>query len=313
MSDPTSQENPKFELSKWRQRYKPVRETVIEQVKEAFDRKPGRPKSDIRTLREGSFHTAEKLHGEAYIDDLTNLPRRKPFEENTKKQMEEVNRNPDAHTLAFSFFDVDDYGIFNKKYGEKVGDDVLSMVGKTLKDSIRQIDNPGRWGGEEIAFSQLYAKNEDSHIINGVERVRQNIGMIDIPIKGGQIQEHVTASFGSTEYAPGESFEETMERAGIGMRLAKLFGKNRTVGVTLRTDGRLDVTDYQTGNTYIYESEVTSSETNPEENEIKEYLTDLTEQTKTRVVRDETGRKYRIKIENVYDEENPMPNPNVGK
>lgn len=311
MSEPASPENPQQTTPSLRSRYERVRPAVKKAIEKAFAR--GRDRKDISALREGAFHAAEDLQDEAYVDTITCLPRRKPFEENTKRLMGEVDRNPQGKKLNLSFFDVDNFGVFNKSYGEKVGDDVLNFVGNSVKGNIRNTDAPGRWGGEEIAVSQLYAEGNNASPVEGVERIRESISKIDIPVKNGEIVEHVTASFGTTEYVPGESFEDLMERAGVGMRLAKLFGKNRTVAVALRSDGRLDVTDYQTGNSYIYESEITKSESNPEENEIREYLTDLTEQTKTRIVRDETGRKYKIKIEDVYDEENPMPDPNQGK
>lgn len=301
-----SPEIPKSNSSRsLRSRYEAVRPTVKRSIEKAFAR--GRNKSDISAIREGAFYAAEELQEEAYIDTLTELPRRKPFEEEAKKAMAVVDRAPANNKLAISFFDVDDFGVFNKELGEDAGDNVLRMVGKTVKDSVRDTDTAGRIGGEEIAVAQLYKFTANSSTIEGTERIRQNIADIDIPIKDGKIIKHVTASFGTTDYAPGESYKDLMERAGTAMRLAKLFGKNRTVGAILRDDGRLDVTDYQNGNTYIYENEIVDSEDKPGEQEIREYLIDLTEQTRTRIVRDETGRKYKIKIEDVYDEENPMP------
>lgn len=315
MSESPSQDMQPQITKSLRSRYEAVRPAIKKAIEQAFAR--GRSKKDISALREGAFHAAEQseedintLKEEAYTDALTGLPRRKPFEDGTKRVMEEVKRNPEEKKLALSFFDIDDYGAFNKEHGEQAGDDVLKLVGITLKSNTRSSDILGRWGGEEMAITQI--GGSEGSFIEGTERVRQSLAALDIPLRNGEIKKHLTASFGITEYVPGEQFEETLERVGTAMRLAKLFGKNRTVGATLRSDKRLDIMDYQTGNSYIYDSEIVDSKTG--DKEVKEYLTDLTEQTRTRIVKDETGRKYKIKIEEVYDpEENPMPNPNTGK
>ena len=101
-----------------------------------------------------------------------------------------------------------------------------------------------------------------------------------------------------TEYIPGEPFEDMFERASLGVRLGKLFGKNRTVHVEKRGDGTFAATDLSNGNEYIYESQIAPSQQGIPE--LTEFLTDKTEMTKNRIVRDEHGKKY-IKIEQVFE------------
>ncbi len=38
----------------------------------------------------------------------------------------------------------------NDTYGHNVGDEVLKRLSQSLKDQVRNYDDVGRWGGEEL-------------------------------------------------------------------------------------------------------------------------------------------------------------------
>ena len=46
--------------------------------------------------------------------------------------------------------DIDHFKIFNDTYGHDIGDLVLKMLAKTMKNLTRKNDLIGRWGGEEF-------------------------------------------------------------------------------------------------------------------------------------------------------------------
>lgn len=48
------------------------------------------------------------------------------------------------------FADIDHFEQINDRHGHDVGDQVLHLVGATLRDSTRIGDTVGRWGGEEF-------------------------------------------------------------------------------------------------------------------------------------------------------------------
>lgn len=288
-----------------RSRYESVRPTVKRSVEKAFAN--GRSRKQISAVREGAFHTAEELHEEAFVDTLTGLNRRKLFQEATEREMASVTRDrTGTKGVSMSFIDLDNYGRFNKDLGEAAGDTTLTLVGETIKKTIRKTDIAGRWGGEEMAVTQVYENNPTASSVDASERIRQSIKNMDIPLRDGAITEHVTASIGVTEHVPGETFAEFRERAGIAMKLAKFFGKDRSVHATQRQDGKLDVMDYKTGESYIYESEIINSPANSDNKQLNEYLFDLKEQTKIQIERDPNGKGYKRKIIDVFDQENPM-------
>ena len=49
--------------------------------------------------------------------------------------------------------DIDDFKKVNDTYGHQQGDSVLREVARVLRESSRDIDEPARYGGEELAVA----------------------------------------------------------------------------------------------------------------------------------------------------------------
>ncbi len=98
--------------------------------------------------------TAELLHRITdlekifVIDSLTQVYNRAYFEIQVPKEIERARRSGGG--IAMCFLDIDDYGLFNKKYGLKAGDQVLLTVAKHLRNQVRALDIVSRWGGDEF-------------------------------------------------------------------------------------------------------------------------------------------------------------------
>ena len=87
---------------------------------------------------------------EAQHDSLTELLNRKSGEEQVKCFLAE-----NVHGI-FSVLDIDNFKMFNDKYGHQVGDDVLCEVAKVMRSVFRTGDVMWRLGGDEFA---VYAVN----------------------------------------------------------------------------------------------------------------------------------------------------------
>ena len=79
---------------------------------------------------------------------LTELPNRRYLDSFLEKRL----RDFEAHGIPFALamMDIDHFKIFNDTYGHDIGDLVLKMLAKTMKNLTRKNDLIGRWGGEEF-------------------------------------------------------------------------------------------------------------------------------------------------------------------
>lgn len=94
------------------------------------------------------LHRINDLEKIFVIDNLTQVYNRAYFEIQVPKELERARRS--GGSVALCFLDIDDYGLFNKKYGMKAGDQVLLTVAKHLKNQVRALDIVSRWGGDEF-------------------------------------------------------------------------------------------------------------------------------------------------------------------
>ncbi|MCS6918199.1 MAG: GGDEF domain-containing protein, partial [Fimbriimonadales bacterium] len=96
-----------------------------------------------------------------------------------------IERLAEGNEITIIFFDLDNFGVFNKRYGHLVGDEVLRRVAQLLQDEIdSQTDVVCRWGGDEFAISTLRRREEAGLLAHHLSRQIQSIQLpdVDIPI-----------------------------------------------------------------------------------------------------------------------------------
>ncbi|MDK2821574.1 MAG: hypothetical protein PWP31_1539 [Clostridia bacterium] len=79
-------------------------------------------------------------------DYLTKLPNRKHFLEFLKQKL------PKYNNAAIMYLDLDGFKLINDQYGHEVGDFLLQLVAKRLKNCIRNDDMVSRLGGDEFGI-----------------------------------------------------------------------------------------------------------------------------------------------------------------
>jgi diguanylate cyclase (GGDEF)-like protein len=167
----------------------------------------------------------ELVQRQAVTDELTGLFNHRRFQEVVSAEVERARRF--EQPLGLFMLDIDDFKEINDTYGHQQGDLVLREVGRILKDSSREIDEPARYGGEEVAVALPQTDLEGSFLL--AERVRTAIEALEIPRLDGQGVIKVTASFGVAavpETATGK--EDLIATADAALYRAKHAGKNRT-------------------------------------------------------------------------------------
>lgn len=84
-------------------------------------------------------------------DVITGLMSRDYFNSILENEWQRAARSKYAVSLAI--FNIDNFNLYNAKYGTQKGDDALRYLAQIISNRItRPGDNAGRWGGDEIAL-----------------------------------------------------------------------------------------------------------------------------------------------------------------
>jgi diguanylate cyclase (GGDEF)-like protein len=169
----------------------------------------------------------ETVTRQAVTDELTGLFNHRRFQEVMTAEVERARRY--HHELGLIMLDIDNFKQVNDTYGHLQGDMVLREVARVLRQSSRDVDEPARYGGEEMAVALPQTDLEGA--FQFAERVRRRIEALELPLPDGHEGVlRVTASFGAASLAgTGNADKDTLVAAAdAALYKAKRSGKNRT-------------------------------------------------------------------------------------
>ena len=167
-----------------------------------------------------------RLHGmverQALVDGLTGLANRRAAADALHVEAARAERLETPLSVVIA--DLDGFKDVNDEHGHAVGDAVLRAFAEVLRDTLRESDLAGRWGGEE--FLLLLPGADEEGAAQLAERVRIGLAARRIPSVPGL---RVTASFGVAEYAGEANTEQLVAAADDALYRAKRGGKDRVV------------------------------------------------------------------------------------
>jgi diguanylate cyclase len=102
------------------------------------------------------------------IDVLTGLPNRRHWDEATGNELARYLRS--RRPAVVMLIDVDNFKEVNDRHGHATGDEVLRSVAMVLRTSVREIDTPARYGGDE--FAVLLTETDARGAREVAERIR---------------------------------------------------------------------------------------------------------------------------------------------
>ena len=115
------------------------------------------------------------------------------------------------------------------------GDEVLRRVARTFADAVRELDLPGRYGGEEIAVVLPGTNLTGARALS--EKIRKGLEeLAHTPPDGTPFQ--VTASFGAACFPAQSNAGDLVAAADAALYEAKRTGKNRVVTATAKRKAR---------------------------------------------------------------------------
>jgi len=166
----------------------------------------------------------EQVKRQAVTDELTGLSNHGRFQQVIAAEAAAARRFDQP--LGLVMLDVDNFKRVNDTYGHQQGDLVLREVARVLQDCSREVDEPARYGGEELAVALQQTDVAGAEAI--AERVRTAVEALALPRLDGAGTLRVTVSCGVAASADGDPLA-LVAAADAALYAAKRAGKNRTV------------------------------------------------------------------------------------
>ena len=177
--------------------------------------------------------TADQLAHAADHDGLTGLLNRARFHAALQRRVHAKCCTEES--IVVLFIDVDDFKVVNDTHGHGVGDEVLRMFARRLRDSVRDTDLVARLGGDEFAVLLAYARAEWAQSL-----ARDLTERLSLPYEIGGEQVLVSASIGMANSQKLETTaKDLLDAADAAMYMAKEGGKRRFAVSELSPDSGL--------------------------------------------------------------------------
>jgi diguanylate cyclase len=218
----------KLEGAKTREQVQAVVETLVQSTREmretnkALEDRLTLSKTEISNLQ----HSLEAIRAESLTDPLTGLGNRKYFDRMIDMAVQNALAN--GEPLSLLMFDIDHFKSFNDSYGHLTGDQVLRLVGLSLKQTIKGQDITARYGGEE--FAVVLPNTALRQALTVADHIRRAVMAKELKKKStGEILGRVTISVGVSMLKPGDDTDSLIERADACLYAAKRNGRNRVI------------------------------------------------------------------------------------
>ena len=168
--------------------------------------------------------TEERLRHMATHDELTNLPNRTLLADRLRMTIAQSRRT----NIGFSVIalDLDGFKKVNDALGHPVGDALLRIAAKRLRETLRDVDTLARVGGDEFV-AVLPGAVDEVEIQNVARRM---ISAIQLPFEINGNALYVSTSIGAAVYPiHGDSEVKLLAHADTAMYRAKETGKARCI------------------------------------------------------------------------------------
>ena len=156
-------------------------------------------------------------------DPLTNALNRRGLEQAFRAESARALRYDSPLTLAM--MDLDNFKSVNDRLGHVAGDRALIHFVTTVHATMRPTDLTARSGGEEFAVLFPACSVQDG--VEAIDRLQREMARRPFPYEHERLS--LTFSAGVTQWRPGETLEQLMQRADASLYEAKKSGKNRVL------------------------------------------------------------------------------------
>jgi diguanylate cyclase (GGDEF)-like protein len=159
----------------------------------------------------------EEVFKLAILDSLTGLYNRRCGEQRLAEEISRAQRH--GHPLTVIALDLNRLKYINDTFGHAAGDELIKCFAVRINKAIRGSDLAVRQGGDEFLLLLPECKPEEvRHVLGRLSGIRLDLGGQTIPVE---------FSAGWTNYIPGESPEELLQRADEALYANKRAAKEQ--------------------------------------------------------------------------------------
>lgn len=166
---------------------------------------------------------AQAFELQAREDPLTKLPNRRAFDERLITDLARAQRS--RLPVSLMVIDIDHFKRVNDNWSHAVGDLVIKAVAMIIRQQVRTVDFPARWGGEE--FTVLLPDTDTNVAYDVAERLRKATADYDY----SQIADglRLTISIGLAKTDGNMNEHQLLAQADTALYQAKNQGRNQVV------------------------------------------------------------------------------------
>jgi diguanylate cyclase len=158
-------------------------------------------------------------------DALTGLYNRGHWEQQLIQEFK--NSRTFNEPTCLILLDIDHFKLVNDRFGHCTGDEVLRRVGKLIRDNLRPLDIPGRYGGEE--FGVVLPESSKETAVAVAQRLRAAIEKSLISTTD-QHTIKITVSLGVALLNDNtQDCSQWIDNADKALYQAKQSGRNRSI------------------------------------------------------------------------------------
>ncbi len=165
---------------------------------------------------------------QAKVDELTKLLNYRALMEKLSENFTIAKRN--GTLFSIGMIDIDDFKKVNDTFGHTTGNNVLKELASVMKNSFRDIDILGRYGGEEFSVGILASGIEEAY--KAMERFRKNVENHDWKKVNLDLKVTISGGITSTSVRSYRTVVEMIEDADRALYISKNSGKNKITKFT---------------------------------------------------------------------------------
>jgi diguanylate cyclase (GGDEF)-like protein len=177
-----------------------------------------------RSLLDQRDKMIKELQRLSIEDQLTGLYNSRHLFDQLDKEIKRADRY--IHKISLMFIDIDNFKSINDTYGHMIGDKILSLIAKRLRECLRSNDTAYRFAGDEFTIMLPETTLGEARIV--ADRILAKFTLGSLIINEKEITK-ITLSIGITEHKLNEGIEELLHRADVAMYEAKQCKGSRVV------------------------------------------------------------------------------------